>query len=98
MIVARKRGFAGLPQSRSRKFFVAYQGRVLHGPGSELEETTDANYFRWPEAGDEYLLTATSPARDDGKYMEWNCLIPFLKGSIIKMRTIFSRSLSKGSH
>ena len=37
-----------------------------------------ANYFRRPEAGDEYLPTGTSPARDGGKFMEWICLVRFV--------------------
>jgi hypothetical protein len=38
-----------------------------------------ANYFRSLETGDEYLPIGTSPARDDGKSMEWNCPLRFLK-------------------
>ena len=79
MIVARKRGFAGPPQRRLRKFFVDYQDRILLGPDSELEEAMYANYFRWLETGDEYLPIGTSPVRDDGKSMEWNCPLRFLK-------------------
>jgi hypothetical protein len=67
MIVTWKRGFAGPPQPRSRKFFVDCQDRILLGPGSELEEAMYANHFRWPETDDEYLSTGTSQARDDGK-------------------------------
>jgi len=97
MIVARKRGFAGPPQRRLRKFFVDYQDRILLGPDSELEEAMYANYFRWPETGDEYLPTGTSPARDDGKSMEWNCPIQFSKRSMIRNADkIFAQS--KGSH
>jgi hypothetical protein len=97
MIVTWKRGFARPPQPRSRKFFVDCQDRILLGPGSELEEAMYANYFRWPETGDEYLPTGASPARDDGKSMGWNCPIRFLKRSIRKNADkIFAQS--KGSH
>jgi hypothetical protein len=97
MIVSRKRGFAGPPQPRSRKFFVDNQGRILHGPDSALEKAMYANYFRWLETGDEYLPTGTSPAGDDGKSLKWNFQIWFLKRSIIKnVDKIFAQS--KGSH
>ena len=56
-----------------------------------------ANYFHWPETGDEYLPAGISPAGDYGKSMEWNCPIRFLKRSIIKNADkIFAKS--KGSH
>jgi len=58
MIVARKRGFAGPPQRRSRKFFVDYQDHNLLGPDSELEEAMYANYFRCPKLAMSICLLA----------------------------------------
>ena len=56
-----------------------------------------ANHFRSLETGDEYLPTGTYPARDDGKSLEWNCPIRFLKRYIIKNADKISAQ-SKGSH
>jgi hypothetical protein len=97
MIVASKRGFAWPPQRRSRKFFVDCQDCILLGPDSDLEEAMYANDIPQPETGDEYLPTGTSPARDNGKSMEWNFPKRFLERSIIKNADkIFAQS--KGSH
>jgi hypothetical protein len=80
MIVARKRGFAGPPQRRSRKLFADYQDRILLGSDSDLEGAMNANYFRWLETGDEYLPTGTSPPGTMGNLWNGTARYGFRKG------------------
>ena len=45
----------GRQPSRSRKFFMDYQDRIMFGTDAEPEEAMYASYFRWLETDDEYF-------------------------------------------
>jgi len=64
----------GRQPSRSRKFFLGYQDRVLFGTDSEPREEMYANYFRWLETGDEYFPYAGYPGQ--GRWMIYGMQLP----------------------
>jgi predicted TIM-barrel fold metal-dependent hydrolase len=64
----------GRQPSRSRKFFLDYQDRILFGTDSEPREEMYANYFRWLETGDEYFPYAGYPGQ--GRWMIYGMQLP----------------------